>query len=107
MMKRERHQLSVAVFVVLRRGEKICLIRRANTGWMDGFYSLPAGGLESGETLLNAAVREAHEETGVTIEAASTLKPKIARGWATSFSVQTGSVSLISPSLISILTCYG
>ncbi|WP_250153637.1 NUDIX hydrolase [Cedecea lapagei] len=71
MMKRERHRLSVAVFVVLRRGEKICLIRRANTGWMDGFYSLPAGGLESGETLLNAAVREAHEETGVTIEAAN------------------------------------
>ncbi|WP_231562690.1 NUDIX hydrolase [Cedecea neteri] len=69
MMKRERYQLSVAVFVVLRRNDEICLIRRANTGWMDGFYSLPAGGLESGETLLNAAVREAHEETGVIIEA--------------------------------------
>ncbi len=68
MMKRERYQLSVAVFVVLRRNDEICLIRRANTGWMDGFYSLPAGGLESGETLVNAAAREAHEETGVIIE---------------------------------------
>lgn len=67
MMRRERYQLSVAVFVVLRRDDEICLIRRANTGWMDGFYSLPAGGLENGETLLSAAAREANEETGVTI----------------------------------------
>lgn len=67
MMKRERYRLSVAVFVVLRRADDICLIRRAHTGWMDGFYSLPAGGLESGETLLHAAAREAHEETGVII----------------------------------------
>lgn len=66
-MKRERYQLSVAVFVVLRRDDEICLIRRANTGWMDGFYSLPAGGLEYGETLLCAAAREANEETGVII----------------------------------------
>ncbi|SQC94148.1 8-oxo-dGTP diphosphatase [Cedecea neteri] len=67
MMRRERYQLSVAVFVVLRRDDEICLIRRANTGWMDGFYSLPAGGLENGETQLSAAAREANEETGVTI----------------------------------------
>ncbi|VEB98491.1 8-oxo-dGTP diphosphatase [Cedecea lapagei] len=70
MMKRERHQLSVAVFVVLRRADDICLIRRAHTGWMDGFYSLPAGGLEHGETLLQAAAREAGEETGVAISPA-------------------------------------
>lgn len=34
---------------------------------MDGCYSLPAGGLESGETLSEAAARELKEETGVQV----------------------------------------
>jgi len=66
-MKRERYNLSIAVFVVLRKGDDICMIRRAHTGWMDGFYSLPAGGLEYGETLAQAAAREVKEETGITL----------------------------------------
>lgn len=43
------------------------MLKRSGTGWMDGFYSLPAGGLEYGETLATAAIREACEETGVII----------------------------------------
>jgi len=66
-MTRERYHLSIAVFVLLRKGDQVCLLRRSNTGWMDGFYSLPAGGLEQGETLAQAAVREAREEVGVII----------------------------------------
>ena len=41
------------------------MLRRSNTGWMDGCFSLPAGGLEKGETLSTAAARELKEETGV------------------------------------------
>jgi hypothetical protein len=44
-MKRERYCLSVAVFILLRKGNQICIFKRTGTGWMDGFYSLLAGGL--------------------------------------------------------------
>ncbi len=66
-MKRERYHLSIAVFIILQKGDDICMLRRGTTGWMDGFLSLPAGGLEVGETLARAAAREAKEEIGVTI----------------------------------------
>ncbi|MEG3131137.1 NUDIX domain-containing protein [Pantoea cypripedii] len=63
-MSRDRYNLSIAVFVLLLKGDEICMLRRCNTGWMDGYFSLPAGGLEKGETLLAAAKRELKEETG-------------------------------------------
>jgi 8-oxo-dGTP diphosphatase len=65
--ERNRYQLSAAVFVMLMRGEEICMLRRKGTGWMDGAFSIPAGGLEAGETIGAAAVREAWEEAGVQI----------------------------------------
>jgi 8-oxo-dGTP pyrophosphatase MutT (NUDIX family) len=34
---------------------------------MDGYYSVPAGGVEAGETIRAAALREASEEVGVEI----------------------------------------
>ena len=67
MNERVRFQLSSAVFVILARGAEICMLRRKATGWMDGSFSLPAGGLDAGETIRAAAVREAFEETGVVI----------------------------------------
>lgn len=64
-MSRDRYNLSIAVFVLLIKGDELCMLRRPNTGWMDGCFSLPAGGLEKGETLSTAAVRELKEEAGV------------------------------------------
>lgn len=52
--------------MLVRDGE-ICMLRRKGTGWMDGSFSLPAGGLDAGETIAAAALREAHEEVGVSI----------------------------------------
>lgn len=45
------------------------MLRRCNTGYMDGYYSLPAGHVEKDETLLDAVIREAKEEIGITIKA--------------------------------------
>ncbi len=68
-MKRDRYCLSVAVFILLKKGDHLCLFQRYGTGWMDGYVSVPAGGLEYGESLVAAAIREAKEEVGVTIAA--------------------------------------
>jgi 8-oxo-dGTP diphosphatase len=65
---RQRYLMSSTVFIVLRQGRDFCAIKRMNTGWMDGCYSLPAGRVEEGETLLEAACREAFEEIGVRVE---------------------------------------
>jgi 8-oxo-dGTP diphosphatase len=42
--------------------------RRHNTGLADGVYHLPAGHLEAGESVVQAVVREAREELGITID---------------------------------------
>lgn len=57
-----------AVFLILVRENKILLLRRANTGHMDGHYSMIAGHLEPGETLAEGMKREALEEAGLIIK---------------------------------------
>lgn len=66
--KPERFKLIPAVYVVLRRGNEVLLLRRANTGYQDGRYSLPAGHLEGDELGTMGIVREAKEEAGITLE---------------------------------------
>jgi len=45
----------------------LCMIRRKNTGHGDGKYSVPAGHVDAGERMIDAAIREAKEEVGVSI----------------------------------------
>src|SRR4051794_41233861 len=58
-------QLSVSAAIF--RGDKILLVRRARSP-AKGFYSLPGGRVEFGESLHTALHREVDEETGLTIE---------------------------------------
>ena len=63
----ERFRAIVDVHVLLVRGDMVLLTRRAGTGYADGLWHLPSGHLEAGESVVDAAVREAGEEVGVTI----------------------------------------
>ncbi len=73
MNKRVRHMQSAAVFMVLRKDAQVLLLQRKATGWMDGQYSLPAGALDAGETLREAAIREALEEVGIVVDASDAV----------------------------------
>lgn len=55
--------------MLLRRGAgELLLLRRANSGYLDGYYVMPGGHVQAGETIVAAAVRECAEETAVVIE---------------------------------------
>lgn len=61
-----------ACYVFLVRNQQFFMIKRANTGWMDGKYTVPSGHVEEDETFLEAAVRETKEEAGIVIKPEST-----------------------------------
>lgn len=65
---REKFKLSLAVFLMMLDGDKVLLLLRSGTGWMDGQYSLPGGIMEEHETLDLAVVREVKEEVDCTID---------------------------------------
>lgn len=65
---KERFTVIPAIYILFKQADKILLIRRFNTGYQDGNYSLPAGHVDGGEPADIAAVREALEEVGVRIE---------------------------------------
>lgn len=64
------HRLRVvpASYLLLRKGDEILLSRRANTGYKDGMYSLPAGHFDGTETAEEVVIREAKEEIGISIK---------------------------------------
>lgn len=64
-MTRARFPATVQLFFF--RENQILLLRRFNTGFRDGEYTVPAGHMDGGETVMQAAIREGKEEVGVDI----------------------------------------
>lgn len=56
----------LAVSAVVMRGDRFLVVRRARPP-AEGLFTLPGGGVESGETLAQAVVREVQEETGLLV----------------------------------------
>lgn len=65
-----RDLFPVLAHTVLLRNGQVLLLRRTHTGYLDGWYALPGGHLQRGESIVECAIRECREETGVVIEPA-------------------------------------
>ena len=55
---------------------KILLVHPANGSWVKPIMGIPKGGIEEGEDLLHAALRELKEETGIDLSA-DKLEPNV------------------------------
>jgi 8-oxo-dGTP diphosphatase len=67
----QRYASIVDVHVILRRGGKVLLLRRAGDTYASGQLCLPSGHMEQGESIVQACVRETYEETGITLDPAA------------------------------------
>lgn len=66
MSNNGRLKVVPSIFTIVEKDDKFLLLRRANTGYADGWYDLPAGHLEDQEKLQDGAARELAEEAGLT-----------------------------------------
>lgn len=72
-MKREFPELPlVGVGAIIIQDDRVVLVKRAHPP-IQGQWSIPGGVLEVGELVREAAIREAREETGLSVEPADLL----------------------------------
>lgn len=73
-----RHTVIPAVWMIVRDSEqRIFMLRRANTGWRDGSWTVPAGHVDPHEGPIAAAIRELKEEAGLTVTANNLSEPLV------------------------------
>lgn len=57
-----------SVHLLFYRADEILLLKRKNTGFEDGKWSVVAGRIDGDEEVISAAIREAKEETGLRLK---------------------------------------
>ena len=67
-MSNERVPFHITVALLLIKDGKVLLMKRCNTGYMDGMYGFISGHLEKGESLSSAIIRESTEEVGIVLK---------------------------------------
>lgn len=72
-MSDEKNLIYSAVYGILKKDNKILLMRRSNTGYKNGFLTLPAGHIDKNELPKEAMIRELQEETGLTCKSESVI----------------------------------
>jgi ADP-ribose pyrophosphatase YjhB (NUDIX family) len=66
-MAKKRHSIIPASYLVLMKKNKILLLKRFNTGYEDGKYSMIAGHVDPNESFSKTIIREAYEEANIKI----------------------------------------
>ena len=62
------YTLPAYVGIILKQNDQVLLVKRCNTDWASERWNFPGGLLEADETMVQAAIRETKEETGVTVD---------------------------------------
>lgn len=60
----------VTVIFVIKQGDEYLFQKRTHTGTQDGWYMMPGGHVDEGESVLHAAVRELKEELDIDADPA-------------------------------------
>ncbi|MBE1489123.1 NUDIX hydrolase [Plantactinospora soyae] len=68
-------QPSIAAAIIVNDGQVLMVKRRVKEGQLS--WQFPAGEVEPGESDVDAAVREAHEETGLTVRSVRRLGERV------------------------------
>lgn len=67
MKERFSVHLTIGLLIINEKNE-ILMMKRCNTGYMDGMYGFISGHVEEGESLKQAIARETLEEAGIKIK---------------------------------------
>ena len=74
---KNRHMIIPAVWMIIKNDDEVFLLRRQNTGWKDGWYTVPAGHIEKDESPMHAAIRELKEEANIDVSEENLSEPLI------------------------------
>ncbi|MEM7361645.1 MAG: NUDIX domain-containing protein [Bacteroidota bacterium] len=65
---KEKIPIYLCAHVILRKGNHILLNLRDQTRFASGYYSVISGGVDPGESIKEAAIREIYEEAGLMVK---------------------------------------